>query len=763
MKTRSPGPAPVLDFPPTDAGVAQLNVRLARLAQGQAALNGNSVVEQFGIGTLGNTSGTSGGQSGQFVIAASQNLTAYQSTGAFGTHTVIINGPELFSAGVSTGGATAGNTGTVSRQIVFVGSNGITLNQATGASDRATITVVGPGHSAGIYASSNTTGAASSTTVDLRSVTLRGMGAISIGASASEIIVSVPNTVAQTNQTLGLVASGNTTAQSSSSTYDARSVTIRGAGAASVGASAGNEFVVSVPVQTNQALNIFASSNTTAQSSSTVLDARSFTIRGVGAISVGASAGELILSVPVGGGAGDGYNLIAAGTQTAASTGTVLFQSSNGITFGMSDSSVVTATVRTNYAGSVGAITGGSITVNTDGVSVNLPAYLTTAAASNHSHGNPSLALTNLSGSTASASNGFTLSLNAYGSGANPADVAVVSANGTNVSSFAVIDHQHRGVNKVNINLDAGGGAGATTNFYGNFGLYAGNNITFSTSGTADSHGSITINAPNPGGAGANQSYYMWPDEIQNSSAWQVSGSTSYVQPVYLPFAMSASYIRLPLTLSCIGSMASVATAANATRGMTVSSTFNAAFYSQGTGASSRSLVLAASGSGSWVQRATAQAAGVGSNWTTGHTISFPREGGDTAFTSTGAGTVTNITMQSSQLSDFTGLRFVDIPFANSLAAGAYWFMFGSSTSISTSGTANYSTMRFLASNFVATQLNQAFALMGSATNSSVHFRNGLGSYTTNTIATVMSSIALANISTSASNPIMVFQMIRQA
>lgn len=37
----------------------------------------------------------------------------------------------------------------------------------------------------------------------------------------------------------------------------------------------------------------------------------------------------------------------------------------------------------TNYAGTNGAITGGSITVNTSGVSVNLPAYLTTAMASN--------------------------------------------------------------------------------------------------------------------------------------------------------------------------------------------------------------------------------------------------------------------------------------------------------------------------------------------------------------------------------------------
>lgn len=47
----------------------------------------------------------------------------------------------------------------------------------------------------------------------------------------------------------------------------------------------------------------------------------------------------------------------------------------------------------------------------------NTTQFLTTAALSDHSHGNPTLALTNLSGTTASASNGFTLSLSAAAAG----------------------------------------------------------------------------------------------------------------------------------------------------------------------------------------------------------------------------------------------------------------------------------------------------------------------------------------------------------
>jgi hypothetical protein len=100
-------------------------------------------------------------------------------------------------------------------------------------------------------------------------------------------------------------------------------------------------------------------------------------------------------------GANDGVNIIAAGTQTANTTGTVLFSNSNGITFGMSGNTRVTA----SYSQS----THDHPYINTS-ISSN---FLTTAALSNHSHGNISLALTNISGTTASASNGMTLSLSA--------------------------------------------------------------------------------------------------------------------------------------------------------------------------------------------------------------------------------------------------------------------------------------------------------------------------------------------------------------
>lgn len=134
---------------------------------------------------------------------------------------------------------------------------------------------------------------------------------------------------------------------------------------------------------------------------------------------------QISLSVAPGGGGADGYNIIAAGTQTAATTGSVLFNNANGITFGMSNSSVVTAShnglttarasndaiglntaftagplawtvnssgLSLNAGSAAGTTSGfggnlisGSMTHNTAGLnlSLNHPAWLTTAMASN--------------------------------------------------------------------------------------------------------------------------------------------------------------------------------------------------------------------------------------------------------------------------------------------------------------------------------------------------------------------------------------------
>lgn len=98
---------------------------------------------------------------------------------------------------------------------------------------------------------------------------------------------------------------------------------------------------------------------------------------------------RLSYTVPAPGG-GDAIRGIAAGGATLT-TNTVNFSNANGVSFGFGAAGNSTVMTASHNA-------------------------ITTGALSDHSHGNPTLALTNLTGTTASASNGFTLSLSA----ANP-------------------------------------------------------------------------------------------------------------------------------------------------------------------------------------------------------------------------------------------------------------------------------------------------------------------------------------------------------
>lgn len=103
-----------------------------------------------------------------------------------------------------------------------------------------------------------------------------------------------------------------------------------------------------VPTQSNQTVGLYASSNTTLTSSGTV-DARSMTFRGIGAISVGYSNGEVLLSAAGGGTTNQTGPNIAAGSQTATS-GTVVFSDSHGLAFGMSGSTRVTASLGQSHS-----------------------------------------------------------------------------------------------------------------------------------------------------------------------------------------------------------------------------------------------------------------------------------------------------------------------------------------------------------------------------------------------------------------------------
>ena len=218
--------------------------------------------QSFGISNLGNTSGTSGiasGAQGRFLIAGGNNITLSQSVNG-ASATVTISGPntaaqtvESQTLGISNLGNTSGTSGVISGgqiRYLFAGGNNVTLSQSTnGASATVTISAFNQSvqpigtNTIGMSNIGNTAGDTAIRSGTGMQVVFAGGNNITLSQSTNgsnaTITVSGPNTVAQTNQTMGYYATGNTT-QSTQGTQDARSVTFQGAGNVSVGVSGGS-------------------------------------------------------------------------------------------------------------------------------------------------------------------------------------------------------------------------------------------------------------------------------------------------------------------------------------------------------------------------------------------------------------------------------------------------------------------------------------------------------------------------------------------
>lgn len=205
-------------------------------------------------------------------------------------------------------------------------------------------------------------------------------------------------------------------------------------------------------MNTSERGNYFYTSNNTFANQTHTHGAVAFSGTNASASFTSASNGLSIqLSAAAAGGAGDGYNILAAGGSTANTTGTVVFSNSNGVSFGLngatmtaSHNGLTTARASNDAIGLNTALTGNgvSVTANSSGLSINVPAFLTTAAQSGHSHG-VTLNLTNINGTTGGNSNGINLSLSAVVPAQTVQPVAYSAANGSaNFSTLAFANSQ---------------------------------------------------------------------------------------------------------------------------------------------------------------------------------------------------------------------------------------------------------------------------------------------------------------------------------
>lgn len=290
-------------------------------------------------------------------------------------------------------------------------------------------------------------------------------------------------------------------------------------------------------------------------------------------------------------GAGGSINF-SAGT-TSSNLTQLKFVDSNGVSFGLQTGSVLTATVRTDFAGvgetvTTTAGTDLKLTVDTAGVNIAHPVWITTARASNDAIGLNTAATNvtwtvNSSGLSLNAggyagtgtsatnatltlnSNGLAISVAAPGAGGgfaaqgsgtytqNTGTIAWANSNGvtfglsTNQMTASVNSTSNVGlntaatnvtwtVNSGGISLNAAGYAGTAT---------AATNATL----TLDSSG-LSINCP-PSGAPATMMEYHFPDQLANPLTNSTLGLNSiYIAPFQLNAYLSASRIMFFLSVS---------------------------------------------------------------------------------------------------------------------------------------------------------------------------------------------------------------------
>jgi hypothetical protein len=298
-----------------------------------------------------------------------------------GTITASVAGGGGAAVGISTAGNTQGTSGNFSNgTYIFEGSNGLSVSQLTAATPGVqTLRLVAPTHSGPTGVVVN----ASASTLTNGNLVFSNSNNITFGINGSTITASAS---AQSVQTLGLYAVGSTTGQSSSSTFDARTISFRGShayigysgGSIVVSADAYNNIAVPGATASTDATVVFsnsngisfglggannsqmtaalsqaiyASNNTTGQSSQSTHNASALTVVGDGGISVGWSNGSLRISGNQGNISQTGPNF-ADGNGNTVTSGTVVFSNSNGVSFGL-NGSVMTASA----AGGGGAYT----------------------------------------------------------------------------------------------------------------------------------------------------------------------------------------------------------------------------------------------------------------------------------------------------------------------------------------------------------------------------------------------------------------------
>lgn len=310
---------------------------------------------------------------GTMTLAGGANITLSQAGNAITISGGAGGAGGSFSAGVSTGGNTSGNTGTVSNQIVLAGGNNVTLSQSTAAGG-ATVTVSAANQTAqtqnlhNVTLSGNTAGVMAH--ISSGTMTLAGGNNITLSQNGNAVTISAAAAGGAQTAISGIVASD--------ATYTSGTVTFTGVGGGvTVNSNTGQRVDISVAAQSVQTQGGFASmgvstgGNTAGDTGVATGSRMVFVGAGAATLSQATAAGAstITMSVPTGASATGNIGSIAF-SNTTVTAGGLTITGSNAVTVRSGAGPVLhidapTQTTQTQGILSAGVSTGGNTAGNT--------------------------------------------------------------------------------------------------------------------------------------------------------------------------------------------------------------------------------------------------------------------------------------------------------------------------------------------------------------------------------------------------------------
>lgn len=463
---------------------------------------------------------------------------------------------------------------------------------------------------------------------------------------------------------------------------------------------------------------------------------------------------------------------VSAGT-TSNNLTNMVFSNSNGVSFGLSGSTItgsVAAAGLSNInisAGTTSNNLSAFVFSNSNGVSFGLSGSTVTGSiATSLTNVNISAGTTsnNLSAFVFSNSNGVSFGLSGSTVTASVAaaplgsinfSAGTTSQNLTNIV-FSNSNNASFGLNGSTITVSApiNISGGTTSNNLTNLIFSNSNGVSFGLDGST-----VTASVA-AGGGGATLSFWNNMPSVNAANALAQASHVGIVIPMPLEQNYSFDFFRIMMSIS--NSQYTIAnTSVNTTWTGSLAYSLGLTAFTHGTGASSHSIMSFKSTQAGWTYRTIIGAGAVGSNYSVSIQVSYPREGGSSSSSYSYACTSASYVFNTSGLSLFGNtLKYVDVPFGTSFSPGNYWLGMAYTATSTNSGGPSGLVIGDAISYAVASQLNNVFSEMG-VTNLPAYYQYGAGRLNNTTM--FLGGFNTSDLSSNASAVQPIVQGIRRA